>query len=121
MKSEDLCRHITDFADPALKPLLLEVLAAYTAPSFNAGRARLALVELFHSLCTPELRTDRNCQFVDFCLGNVAALKESAGALSQYRDFLSNANVLHDTIGAPSIAENFGCLPEQLLAEARTL
>jgi hypothetical protein len=28
---------------------------------------------------------------------------------------------LHDTIGAPEIAENFGCLPEQLLERLRQL
>ena len=28
---------------------------------------------------------------------------------------------LHDTVGAPAIAENFGCLPEQLLDQVKRL
>jgi hypothetical protein len=121
MNSEDLRRHIAAFADPILKPLLLEVVAAFTTPSFDAGCARVALVDLFYNLCTPNLRTDRNCQLVERCLSDVAVLLESAGVPSRYRDFLSDANALHDAITSPSIAENFGCTPEQLLAEARTL
>jgi hypothetical protein len=121
MNSEDLRQHIAAFADPILKPLLLEVVVAFTTRSFDAGRARVALVDLFQNLCRPNLRTDRNCQLVERCLSEVAALDESAGAPSRYRGFPSDANALHDAITSPSIAKNFGCTPEQLLAEARTL
>ncbi len=50
MNSEDLCQHVTAFADPILRPLLLEVVAMFIAPSFDTGRARIALVNLFEGL-----------------------------------------------------------------------
>ncbi len=121
MNSEDLCQHVTAFADPILRPLLLEVVAMFIAPSFDTGRARIALVNLFEGLCKPHLRTDRNCQFVERCLSDVAVLNESTKVPSRYKGFLSDANALHDAISSPTIAENFGCTPEQLLAEARAL
>jgi hypothetical protein len=121
MNSQDVCQHVAAFADPILKPLLLEVVAAYVTPSFSADRARIALVELFESLCTPRLRTERNCQLVERRFSDIAMLEESAGVPSRYKGFLSDANALHDAITSPTIAKNFGCTPEQLLVEARTL
>jgi hypothetical protein len=121
MNSENLRHDVAAFADPILKPLLLEVVAAFVTRLFDADRARIALVSLFEGLCEPHLRTERNCQFVERCLSEVAVLNESASVPSRYRAFLSDANALHDVISSPAIAENFGCTPEQLLLEARSL
>ena len=121
MNSENLCQHVAAFADPVLKPLLLEAVAAFIAPSFDASRARIALVHLFEGLCQPHLRTERNCQFVERCLTDLAVLNELTRVPCRYKGFLSDANALHDAISSPTIAENFGCTPEQLLAEARAL
>jgi hypothetical protein len=121
MTQTDLHQRVEVRADPALRPALLEVLAAFSTLSFSADRARDALVSLFERLSSPGIRTSENCAFVEHYLMDVESVCGSHDMPARYREFLCNANALHDAITAPAIAENFGCLPEQLMAEARTL
>lgn len=91
----------------------------------------LAMVELKKSLedlltfLAGEGRTNANCWAVDLffalCQGWERDWTEQNLA-DDFHDLLAlMGEALHDTVKAPDIAENFGCLPEQLLARVRSL
>ena len=72
-----------------------------------------------------EGRTNANCWAVDlfFALSQGWERDWAEQRLSEdFHDVLATmGSALHDTIKAPDIAENFGCLPEQLLKHVKRL
>ena len=66
-----------------------------------------------------EGRTNANCWAVDLFFCNSQGWERDWGDLDlpeQIHDVLAKmGEALHDTVGTPDIAQNFGCLPEQLL------
>jgi hypothetical protein len=64
-------------------------------------------------------RTNANCWAVDLFFCNCQGWEGDWGNLElpeQLHDVLAKmGEALHDTVETPDIAENFGCLPEQLL------
>ena len=115
-------RRCGEAVSASLKPLLQAVNDAVTSRPPNLRATKKALTELLHFLGN-EGRTDANCWVTDlfFCLdkGCDWAAQELPEDL---HDILSRmGSALHDTVSAKDIAEDFGCLPEQLLADLRKL
>lgn len=72
-----------------------------------------------------EGRTNANCWATDmfFCLSEGWQEDWTERNLpDEFHDVLSlMGQALHDTVRSPQIAENFECLPEQLLARVRAI
>jgi hypothetical protein len=85
---------------------------------------KASLTCLFEYL-SGEGRTNANCWAVDmfFCLSEGWERDWTEQPLpDDFRDVLAlTGQALHDTIRTPKIAENFDCLPEQLLDRVRRL
>jgi hypothetical protein len=66
-----------------------------------------------------EGRTNANCWAVDLFVDQGEKWERDwaeQGLPESFHDvFAMMGEALHDTVHAPSVAENFGCLPEQLL------
>ena len=107
---------------PQLGPLLRELHDATTSTELSLARVKQALVQLFSLLASPEGRTHANCDAADQFIYWGDDWKPAWGEVlpDPYIDILG-CGALHDTVSAPSVAENFGCTPEQLLAKARAL
>ena len=107
-----------------LRPLLEAVYREVLAKPLHTARLKQGMESLLTFLAG-EGRTNANCWAVDlfFCLdrgweGDWAA----QGLPADYHDILSMMGEgLHDAVKDPAIAENFGCLPEQLLERVRRL
>jgi hypothetical protein len=106
---------------PALKPLVGDVhrLLAQQVPDLLALKS--ALERLMSFLASPQGRTEANCWKVDmlFTLSETMNWSELPEDFAEVCDGIQHA--LHDTVSAPQIAKNFGCLPEQLLERIRNL
>lgn len=80
-----------------------------------------AMIALLSYLASPEGRTDRNCRRVDafFCVRDDWET-DWDHLPEELRIILEDiGGILHDTLSAPEIAENFESTPEQLLARVR--
>jgi hypothetical protein len=103
---------------PGLNPLLHEVYSQILANPKNLPALKKSLEELLKFLAG-EGRTNANCWAVDlfFCLSEGWEADWGEQELpEEFHDVLVMMGAaLHDTVRARDIAENFDCLPEQLL------
>ena len=109
---------------PELRPLLQSAYAQSLAHPFNAVAFKKSLEDLLQFLMG-EGRTNANCWAVDlfFALSQGWETDWAEQDLPEdFTDLLAMmGEALHDSVNAPDIAENFGCLPEQLLERVRDL
>ena len=105
-----------------LKPLLRDVYTNVLFQPANLTSLKTSLIALLEFLSGPG-RTNANCWAVDlfFCLSEGWERDWTEQVLpDDFHDVLAlMGQALHDTIKAPDIAENFDCLPEQLLERAK--
>jgi hypothetical protein len=104
-----------------LRPLLGEAYDAIVARPYDVPRIAAAVEALLTYLASSEGRTSSHCIAVDhfFCLGDgwQADWEDEPEDLA---DILADmGGALHDTFGAPDVAENFDSTPEQLLERIR--
>jgi len=105
-----------------LQPLLLDLRAALDLRPLDEALLRRSLESLLVFLSSPEGRTDANVVDTDaFMLAYDLdrGWSHVPDGLAQILEGMAGA--LHDTIGAPEIATNFGSTPEQLLARLRAI
>jgi len=105
-------RHVT----PELRPLVAALDRDLAGQ--DPAAVRTSLLALLEHLASGRGRTDANCCVVDTFFAGVDAAHLPDDLRAVVTDL---SGTLHDTIYAPRIAENFGCLPEQLLERARKL
>jgi hypothetical protein len=107
-----------------LRPLLRAVYTQSLSEPLNALGLKKSLEDLLMFLAG-EGRTNANCWAVDlFFSSNQGWERDWAeqGLPDGFHDVLATmGSALHDTVKAPDIAENFGCLPEQLLELVKRL
>ena len=107
-----------------LRPLLQGVYSAVLAVPTNLHELRDSLARLLEYLSGIG-RTNANCWAADlfFCLSDGWERDWTEQNLpDDFHDVLSlMGQALHDTVQSPKIAENFECLPEQLLERVRRL
>ena len=109
---------------PELRPLLRRVYSTVLASPTDLVGLKSSLEELLQFL-KGDGRTNANCWAVDLFL----ALSEGwerdwvdQDLPEEFHDVLSlMGQALHDTVRTPAIAENFDCLPEQLLERVKRL
>lgn len=113
-----------EFVSPELRPLLQQLYSDILDKPVIPLNLKSSIVELLEYL-NRRGRTNANCWAVDlfFCLSESWELDWTEQSLPEdFHEVLAlMAEALHDTVKSPEIAENFGCLPEQLLARARLL
>jgi len=107
-----------------LRPLLQDVYEQGLSQHLNVTRFKRSLEALLEFL-NDKGRTNANCWAVDsfFCVGqgwerdwaDRIFPEDLQGILARIGE------ALHDTVQFPKIAENFGCLPEQLLESLRKI
>jgi hypothetical protein len=104
---------------PGLNPLLREVYIQVLSNPKNLEALKRSLEELLKFLAG-EGRTNANCWAVDlfFCLSEGWEADWGEQELpEEFHEVLAMlGEALHDTVQARDMAENFDCLPEQLLA-----
>jgi hypothetical protein len=109
---------------PELRPLLREVYTHLVRRHPDLVALKKSLQELLRFL-RDEGRTNANCWTVDlfFALSQGWERDWAEQDLPEdFHDLLAMmGEALHDTVLDRSIAENFGCLPEQLLERVRHL
>src|SRR5579871_5820997 len=109
---------------PDLKPLLQHVYAAVLSQPTDLTGLRNSLEALLDYLCGAG-RTNANCWAVDLFFSNADGWERDwaeENLPDEFHDLLAMmGEALHDTVHAPNIAENFGCLPEQLLQRVRQI
>jgi hypothetical protein len=107
-----------------LRPLLERVYSSVLAVPTNLQTLKDSLIDLLEYLSGVG-RTNANCWAVDlfFCLSEGWERDWTEQNLpDDFHDVLSlMGQALHDTVRTPKIAENFDCLPEQLLERVRRL
>jgi len=107
-----------------LRPLLQAVYSNCLAQPINVIELKKSLDDLLTFLAG-EGRTNTNCWAVDlfFALSQGWERDWAEQDLPEdFHDLLAMiGEALHDTVQAPDIARNFGCLPEQLLERLRHL
>lgn len=110
---------------PEILPLLEELDRRMVDRPWNFPLMKRALVGLLSFLTSAEGRTDANCRAVDLFV----TLSMDGNGWPRWGELpkpfeevvFDIGGQLHDTFGAPEIAENFESLPEQLLERARKL
>jgi hypothetical protein len=109
---------------PELRPLLKQVYSDITTVPMNLSGLKSSLTAILEYL-RGQGRTHANCWAVDmfFCLSEGWEKDWTEQNLpDEFHDVLSlMGHALHDTVRAPKIAENFDCLPEQLLARVQLI
>jgi hypothetical protein len=109
---------------PELQPLLRRVYSDVLAAPANLLSLKESLTAMLEYL-SGEGRTNANCWAVDlfFCLSKGWERDWTEQELpDDFHDVLAlMGQALHDTVRTPKIAENFDCLPEQLLDRVRRL
>ena len=109
---------------PELQPLLRRVYSDVLAAPVNLPSLKESLTALLEYL-SRDGRTNANCWAVDlfFCLSEGWERDWTEQELpDDFHDLLAlMGQALHDTVKTPKIAENFDCLPEQLLDRVRRL
>jgi hypothetical protein len=107
---------------PKLRPLLETVYSQSLSHPVNPSGLKRSLEDLLEFLAV-EGRTNANCWAVDLFFAHSEgwerdwAEQDLPEDLHEIIAMMSEA--LHDTVSAPEIAKNFGCLPEQLLERVR--
>ncbi len=109
---------------PALQPLLRRVYSDVLATPADLAALKESLTALLEYL-GGQGRTNANCWAVDmfFCSSEGWEQDWTNQPLpDDYHDVLAlMGQALHDTVRTPKIAQNFDCLPEQLLDRVRRL
>ena len=109
---------------PDLRPLLRQVYIKVLAVPADLPALKQSLTALLEYL-SGQGRTNANCWAVDmfFCLSEGWEQDWTDQHLpDDFHDVLAlMGQALHDTVRTPKIAENFDCLPEQLLDRVRRL
>jgi hypothetical protein len=109
---------------PELQPLLRSVYSVVLAKPADLSALKESLTALLEYL-NSQGRTNANCWAVDmfFCLSEGWERDWTEQQLpDDFHDVLAlMGEALHDTVQTPKIAENFDCLPEQLLDRVRRL
>lgn len=107
-----------------LRPLLRRAYSDVLAAPANLPSLKESLTALLEYL-NGEGRTNANCWAVDlfFCLSEGWERDWTEQKLPEdFHEVLAlMGEALHDTVETPKIAENFDCLPEQLLDRVRRL
>jgi hypothetical protein len=107
-----------------LRPLLRKVYSDVLAAPADLPALKNSLTVLLEYLSGAG-RTNANCWAVDlfFCSSEGWEQDWTEQNLpDDFHDVLSlMGQALHDTVQSPNIADNFDCLPEQLLERARRL
>jgi len=107
-----------------LGPLLRQIYRDVLAVPIDLPTLKDSLTELLEYLSGAG-RTNANCWAVDlfFCLSEGWERDWTEQNLpDDFHDVLSlMGQALHDTVRTPKVAENFDCLPEQLLERVRRL
>jgi len=109
---------------PELAPLLIAVYNELSRKSDDLRPLVGAVERLLIFVASPVGRTNANCWAADlfFALGEGWGDVDWEHVPEALGDILGDmGSALHDTVQAPAMAENFECLPEQLLARLRTL
>jgi hypothetical protein len=116
--------HDGESVSPELQPLLRSVYSAVLSAPLNLGALKQSLEVLLEFL-QGEGRTNANCWAVDFFFGVSEGWEREwaeVGLPDTFHDVLAlMGEALHDTVRSPRIAENFDCLPEQLLERVKRL
>ena len=109
---------------PELQPLLRQIYDDVLASPVDLAALKRSLTTLLEYLANRG-RTNANCWAVDlfFCMSEGWERDWTEQNLpDEFHDVLSfMGQALHDTVSTPNIAENFDCLPEQLLDRVRRL
>jgi hypothetical protein len=107
-----------------LQPLLRRVYTDVSAVPLDLAAIKQSLTALLEYLGGSG-RTNANCWAVDLFFGNSEGWERDWADQNlpvDFHDVLAlMGEALHDTVKTPRIAENFGCLPEQLLERVRRL
>lgn len=107
-----------------LRPLLETVYQQVLAEPVDLAALKQSLVKLLTFL-SGEGRSNANCWATDLFFADDEGWERDWAAQNLPEDLhdvlAMMGNALHDTVRAPEIAENFGCLPEQLLQRVRHL
>lgn len=116
--------HDGEAVSPELRLLLRQVYSSVLAEPANLRALKDSLSSLLEYLRGPG-RTNANCWTVDLFFGLSEGWERDwteQNLPDDYHDVLAlMGEALHDTVKTPNIAENFGCLPEQLLARVQQL
>jgi hypothetical protein len=109
---------------PTLRPLLQAVYLQSLSEPLNPGEFKKSLANLLEFLIG-EGRTNANCWAADLFFAHSQGWERDWAEQDlpdNFHDVLARmGEALHDTVKAPNIAENFGCLPEQLLERVKGL
>jgi len=109
---------------PELRPLLQRVYSDVLNKPLNPPSLKHSLVALLEYLSGTG-RTNANCWAVDMFFGSSEEWEQDWAEQNlpdDYHDVLAMmGEALHDTVRSPEIADNFDCLPEQLLVRVRRL
>ncbi|MFY9690538.1 MAG: hypothetical protein WA369_15635 [Candidatus Acidiferrales bacterium] len=107
---------------PQLRPLLESVYRQFLFGLLDTEQLGASLEKLLAFLAG-EGRTNANCWAADLFFANCIGWERDWGDCDLpegLHDVLAMmGEALHDTVKAPSVAENVGCLPEQLLERLR--
>jgi hypothetical protein len=116
--------HQGEKVSPELKKLLETVYASLNTLQPDLKVLKHGLEDLLKYLATTG-RTNANCWAVDLFFCNSEGWERDWAEQElpdDYHDLLAMlGEALHDTVANPSVAENFNCLPEQLLKRIQQL
>lgn len=109
---------------PKLRPLLNDVYTQVVLHPKDLAALKKSLQHLLEFLRN-EGRTNANCWAVDMFFAMSEGWERDwaeQGLPEDFHDVLAMmGEALHDSVHAPSVAQNFGCLPEQLLEQVGRL
>jgi hypothetical protein len=109
---------------PKLRPLLQAVYLQVLSEPLNERELKKSLENLLEFLAG-DGRTNANCWAVDLFFALGKGWEKDWGDQDLPENFhdvcAMMSEALHDTVKHPEIAENFDCLPEQLLERVRRL
>ena len=112
--------HVGPQVSRELRPLLLDVYSNVLVTPVDLVELKKSLERLLGYLAEAG-RTNANCWATDLFFGSEIGWEKDWGEQDLpeplHDIFAKMSEALHDTVQTPQIAENFGCLPEQLLAQ----
>jgi len=113
-----------ELVSPELRPFLRQVYCDVLAVPVDLAALKNGLIALLEYL-NGAGRTNANCWAVDLFFGMSDGWDgdwTEQDLPEDFHDVLSlMGQALHDTVQSPEVAENFDCLPEQLLGRVRSL
>jgi hypothetical protein len=119
-----VCGRDGDSVSPQLRPLLRQVYTDVLAQPPKLAALRTSLTALLEYL-SGHGRTNANCWAVDLFFMSCEGWEGDWTQQNLPDDFHEvlglMGDALHDTVKSPEIADNFDCLPEQLLERVRRL